>query len=286
MTEYAIKSVGPDTVEGLAIPYGIDTDGEQFTPETDLCLGWFGKSGRPLLYNHGLPVSSKATDPGVEVLGRQIEYEERPDGVWAQAQLDISNRYRKAVDRLIEEGRLGFSSGSVPHLARTKSSGIITRWPWVELSLTPIPAHPGGMVHYAVKSADFFQHMEEAGTDPTSFLKAALGAVLEDDRNGSPDPDSLDDKAGRVSAALDEFRDHARAAAEMRVKAGRVLSSANRDRIAKALASKEAVLGAYADLEALLAETDPATADAAKSALALAAALAEVSLNPYAVPMK
>jgi hypothetical protein len=54
----------------------------------------------------------------------------------------------------------------------------------------------------------------------------------------------------------------------MRAKAGRVLSAANRDRIAKALASKEAVLGAYADLEALLTETDPQAADAAKAALA------------------
>jgi hypothetical protein len=140
------------------------------------------------------------------------------------------------------------------------------------------------VVTHTVKSADFFQHMEESGTDLTSFLKAALGAVLEDDRSGSPDPDSLDDKAGRVSAAVDEFRSHAREAAEMRVKAGRVLSSANRDRIAKALASKDAVLAAYADLEALLTETDPETA--AKSVLLLEAALAEVTLNRYAAPMR
>jgi hypothetical protein len=106
--------------------------------------------------------------------------------------------------------------------------------------------------------------LEEAEVDLTAFLKSALGAVLSDDRNASPDPDSLDDKAGRVSAAVDEFRDHARAAAEMRTKAGRVLSASNRERIAKALASKEAVLTAYGDLEALLAETDPEAA--AKSA--------------------
>jgi N-acyl-D-aspartate/D-glutamate deacylase len=260
MIDFALKRVSPDVVEGLAIPYGVDTDGEQFTPDTDLCLDWFpgGKSGRPVLYDHGLEA------PGPSVIGRQTEYEERPDGRWAQAQLIKNHQYRKAVDRLVEEGALGFSSGAMAHLATfNKRTRAITRWPWVELSLTPIPAHPGAMVH-AVKSADAFRHMEEAEVDMTAFLKSALGAVLSDDRNASPDPDSLDDKAGRVSAAVDEFRDHARAAAEMRTKAGRVLSASNRERIAKALASKEAVLTAYGDLEALLAETDPEAA--AKSA--------------------
>jgi hypothetical protein len=277
--DMAIKRVGPDTVEGLAIPYGVDVDGEQFDAETDLCLDWFGKSGRPVIYDHGLDEKG----PSVTVIGRQIEYEERPDGKWAQAQLDRNQRYRKAVDRLVEEGALGFSSGSMGHLARVdRKSGRITRWPWIELSLTPIPAHLGAQVHYA-KSADLFRHLEDAEVDLTSFLKSALGAVLEDDRDGAPGTESLDDKAGRVAAAVDEFRDHARSSAEMRAKAGRVLSAANRDRIAKALASKDAVLGAYADLEALLAETDPQQADAAKSALALEAALAEVAMNRYAV---
>ena len=251
MTDFAIKRVAPDTVEGLAIPYGVDVDGEQFTAETDLCLEWFGKSGRPVLYDHGLD------EPGPSVIGRQVEYEERADGRWAQAQLNRNHRYRKAVDGLVEQGALGFSSGAMPHLARVdRKSGHIERWPWVELSMTPIPANPAGLVHYA-KSAEMFRHLEEAEVDMTSFLKAALGAVLDDDRNATPGTESLDAKAGRVSAALDEFRDHARAAAEMRTKAGRVLSAANRERIAKALASREAVMAAYADLEGLLVETDP-----------------------------
>jgi hypothetical protein len=230
-----------------------------------------------VIYDHGLDEKGPSVDvhrPAGRVRGA-------PDGKWAQAQLDRNHRYRKAVDRLVEEGALGFSSGSMPHLARVdRKSGRIERWPWIELSLTPIPAHLGAQVHYT-KSADLFRHLEDAEVDLTSFLKSALGAVLEDDRDGAPGSESLDDKAGRVAAAVDEFRDHARSSAEMRAKAGRVLSAANRDRIAKALASKEAVLGAYADLEALLSETDPEAA--AKAALALEAALAEVAMNRYAV---
>lgn len=260
MTELALKRVARDTVEGLAIPYGVDTDGEQFTRDTDLCLDWFGKSGRPVLYDHGLDA------PGASVIGRQTEYEEREDGLWAQSQLARNHRYRKAVDKLIDEGALGYSSGAMPHLATvSKRSGAIVRWPWVELSLTPIPAHPGTFVHYNVKSAAFLEHLDGDDTQLSIAAVKAIAAGL--DPEASPATETLDDKAGRVSAAVDELREHARAAAEMRAKAGRVLSSANRERIAKALASREAVLEAYSDLEKLLTETDP---DADKSALWMA----------------
>lgn len=256
--DLAIKSVGPDTVEGLAIPYGPDVDGEQFTADTDLCLDWFGKSGRPALYDHGLD------KPGPVLMGRQVDYEQREDGIWAQTQLDRNKRYRKAVDRLIEEGALAYSSGAMPHLVKIGKSGVIERWPWVELSLTPIPAHPGTFVHYNVKSAAFLEHLEDADTQLSIAAVKAIAAGLGSDE--TPVPESLDEKAGRVSAAVDEFRDHARSAAEMRAKAGRILSAANRERIAKAVASKEAVLAAYGDLEALLAETDPEAADKAADA--------------------
>lgn len=267
-TSYAaVKRVAPDVIEGIAIPFGglkggRDFDDERFTADTDLCIDWFGPSGRPLLYHHGMDAAVKAS-----VTGRQVEFEVRDDGVWAQSQLDKHHRYRRAIDQLIEEEALGYSSGAMPHLATKSRDGTITRWPWVELSLTPTPAAgPLSAVHY-VKSADVIEHFAEAGTEiPLAALKAL--AAWADQRDAAPDPESLDEKAGRVSAAIDVFRDHARSAAQMRAKAGRVLSGANRDRIAKALASRDAVLAAYADLEALLAETDPETATKAAAALA------------------
>jgi len=44
----------------------IPPDGEAFSPDTDFCFEWFGKSGRPVLYHHGL-------DPtiGPAVIGRR-----------------------------------------------------------------------------------------------------------------------------------------------------------------------------------------------------------------------
>lgn len=266
ITYRAVKRVNADTIEGLALPYGglfggFDVDGDRFTPKTDFALEWFGRSGRPLLYDHGLDNSMKTS-----VIGRQIDYEERAEGIWAQAQIDKNARFRKAVDRLIEEEAVGFSSGAMPHLAKKSADGSITSWPWVELSLTPIPAAGDLAVPHYVKASDLLGRLEAVGTTmPSAALKAI--ASWADDRDAGSDTSSLDDQAGRVSAAIVEFRDHARASAEMRAKSGRVLSAANRERLAKALASKDAVLEAYADLEALLDETDPEAATKAADAI-------------------
>lgn len=250
--ERAVKFVGPDTIEGLAFPFDSpDTDAETFTKATDYCEDWF-PAGRPLLYHHGLDPVHKAVK-----VGRQTEYEDREGGRWAQSQLEANAKYRKHIDALIERGALGYSSGAYPHLATKNARGQITRWPWVELSLTPIPAHPGTLgVHY-VKSADFLDLFEE---DVPPLVEAAIKALddwASSDLIAGPGSGSLEEKAGRVTAAVAELHDHARAHHEMRTKTGRVLSAVNRERIATALASKEAVMAAYSDLEALLAETDP-----------------------------
>jgi len=182
----ALKFVGPDTVEGLAIPWGSpddrDLDGEFFTKATDLCLDWFGKAGRPVLYDHGLDDDLKS-----ETIGRQVDYEVRDEGVWAQAQLSRNARYRKAVDQLIAEGALGYSSGAMGHLATKSAGGEITRWPWVELSMTPIPANPVTIVHF-VKSAALMAHLDAAGD--------AFGEA----------PDEWMLKAGRVLSAATRTR--------------------------------------------------------------------------------
>jgi hypothetical protein len=264
LVERAVKFVGPDTVEGLAIPFGsYDTDGEMFTKATDLCLDWFPQ--RPLLYHHGLDSAHKTSKVGIV----PPDFEERESGIWMQGQLDRSARYRKAIDALIEKGALGYSSGAYAHLATKNRRGEITRWPFVELSLEPTPSHPATLgVHY-IKSAAFLDEFE---VDVPPAVKAAIEALdswagTTDEAEAQTGPSALEAKAGRVSAAVAELRDHARASFDMRAKAGRVLSAANRDRINTALASREAVLAAYSDLEALLAETDPEAKSAALASL-------------------
>lgn len=256
VTYRAVKRVSADIIEGPAMPFGFDVDGEAFTSDTDFCFDWFGKSGRPFLFDHGLDPALKG-----QVFGRQVDYELRDEGVWAQVQLDRNARYRKAIDGLIEQGAIGFSSGAMPHLATKNLKGEITRWPWVELSGTPIPAHPAALnVHY-VKSADAIRHLEAVSIQIPDPLKAALAALDEwADSRGSdqlPDTASLVEKAGRVTAAVTDLRDHARAYADMRGKSGRVLSAQTRERLMRHPASLRELAD---DFDGLLTEADAVNA--------------------------
>lgn len=128
------------SIEGLGMPFGgpfggRDLHGQFFSAKTNFALDWFGE--RPLLYHHGLDA-----DAGLSVVGRVISAKTTDLGVWVQAQLEQSSEYFDAIRQLIAAGKLFFSSGSMAHLvAADHKSGEITRWPWVELSLTPTPAN-------------------------------------------------------------------------------------------------------------------------------------------------
>ena len=265
----AVKFVGPDTIEGPAFLFGSplkdgrDVHGERFAPETDLCIEWFGKSGRPVLYEHGLDRTIKTA-----VVGRQVEFETRDEGIWAQSQLDLNAKYRKAIDRLIEQEALGYSGGAMAHLAtKNARTGFLTRFPWVELSLTPIPANPGNLgVHY-VKSATVIEHLEAVDLPLPEPLKAALAALDEWAETRDDDPLAglkFADHADRLLDGVREFHDRASEVAAMRAKSGRVLSAATRERLANHPGSLRQLAD---DLDALLADADSEKSDPGKSAL-------------------
>lgn len=251
----AVKFVAPDTIEGPIFQFGrIDTDGEQFTPDTDFCLEWFGKSGRPVLYEHGLDPDLKSA-----VIGRQTDYEVRAEAIWAQSELNRHARYRKTVDAMIEQGIIGYSGGAMPHLARKSRTGQITRFPWVEASLTPTPSEPANLGVYYVKSADALAHMAEVDIDVPAPLKAALAAL--DEWAESRDTDSLPDGL-KVADLIDRLSVDGPAWVKARLdwyaKSGRVLSAATRERLVRHPASLRELAD---DLDELLA-----TADAPKEA--------------------
>ena len=152
MQEKTVKMVDEsgDRVGGYLLVWGAaqqrDMHGEYFTPATDVGLDWYER--RPLLYHHGLDGALKAAVIGViDTL--------RPDeiGLWAEAQLDLHKRYVRAVQRLVDQGALGWSSGSLPHLVEVEEGGCIKRWPIVEGSLTPTPAEPRRTDARTLKSA-------------------------------------------------------------------------------------------------------------------------------------
>jgi hypothetical protein len=111
-------------------PQRRDLQGEYFTRETELGLDWYDR--RPVLYHHGLDGNLKAAIIGVIDTLRLDEI-----GVWAEAQLDMRQRYVRAVHRLIERGILGWSSGSL-----TASGRGDGRWLYQTLAHRRRQPHP------------------------------------------------------------------------------------------------------------------------------------------------
>ncbi len=171
----AIKSLDAENgrVGGYLVVWGSaeqrDLQGEYFTPQTDLCLEWY--PARPVLYHHGLDGSLKAAVIGVIDTLRVDEV-----GVWAEAQLDLRQRYVRTVQRLVDKGVLAWSSGSLPHLVQVAGDGRIERWPLVEGSLTPAPAEPRRTDVQTLKSA-----YAALGLDVTR-LEAAGGGQHDEQR--------------------------------------------------------------------------------------------------------
>ncbi len=145
-----VKMLAEGRVGGYLVVWGgpnqPDLHGEYFTPETQLYLDWFAT--RPVLYHHGLDGTVKAAIVGVLDTLRADDV-----GLWAEAQLDLRERYVQAVHDLVDRGVLGWSSGSLPHLVKVAQDGRITHWPIVEGSLTPTPAEPRHTDVQTLKSA-------------------------------------------------------------------------------------------------------------------------------------
>lgn len=167
----AVKFTGDakDKIEGWGIPYGGPINGKDvhrqfFSAKTQFALDWFDE--RPLLYAHGF-------DEELELVpvGRVKSWVVKDKGVWVEAQIDQSNEYFKDIQRLIDEKRLFFSSGSVDHLVQVnKKTGEIETWPWIELSLTPRPANLFASLDFATAE----KHCKDAGIDMPIAVKDAM----------------------------------------------------------------------------------------------------------------
>jgi HK97 family phage major capsid protein len=130
-----IKSINDDqaVVAGYGVIYGgEDLEGENFQPDTDFMLDLVPV--KMVFYDHTLQHEVK------HMLGNAT-VTPNDSGLWVEAQLDRHKVYVNEILRLVEEGILGWSSGSVGHLVEREGK-TIKRWPIIEFSLTPTPAEP------------------------------------------------------------------------------------------------------------------------------------------------
>ncbi|RMH01699.1 MAG: hypothetical protein D6706_01505, partial [Chloroflexi bacterium] len=163
-------------VEGYLISWGnpndVDLHGEYFTPRTELCLDWF--SERPVLYHHGLDGSV-----GLRQIGKIKTVKADDVGVWVRAQIDLRDRYARAVYDMIKTHEFGWSSGSVDHLVKIAPNGEIVTWPLIEGSITPSPAQPAKTTVRPLDN-DFEEQspqLVEMSGQPVVSVKALQSAV-------------------------------------------------------------------------------------------------------------
>lgn len=151
----AIKLLSADAdhyrIGGYGVLYGgRDLDGETFAPDTDYNLDLVPR--KPVYYDHA---QRDVKSP----LGYVADLKSDADGIWVEAELSRSNQYIDRVMALVNAGRLGWSSGSIAHLAQ-RDAGVIKHWPIVEFSLTPTPAEPRTLGVRELKSMDLGQAVE------------------------------------------------------------------------------------------------------------------------------
>jgi hypothetical protein len=188
----AIKALGDGRVGGHLVLFSTandpDLEGEFFTKETDFDL--LDDEGITSVYfQHGLDPVLKNTRLGRGTLALDDV------GVWIDAQLELRDDYERAVYSLVEQEKMGWSSGTAPSLIAREPAGKSTwikNWPLgLDGSLTPIPAEP------RLLAMPLKMFAKSISVD----LHAAVQALLEDAGDASAE-DVLSKKRIAVTSIL------------------------------------------------------------------------------------
>jgi len=176
----AVKSVGKDTVRGYLALWGdpdtVDIESEFFTGAKSPigATDFWDKTlslPRPLTWSHA---QDKATKQIAQV-GALVELGDDDIGRWYVAQLDLSHRYRKAIDKLISQRAIGTSSDSAPqYVIRqpvSKGATWLKQWPLFAAALTTTPCEPR-----QIGSVDYFKSL---GIDLGELALGTEAAQLE-----------------------------------------------------------------------------------------------------------
>lgn len=204
----AVKALGGGKIGGhliLFTPNSPDLQGDYFTKDTDFFLE--NGETRPILYRHGAHPVIKSRKLGRATLTVDDV------GVFLEGELNLRDNYEKAIYKLAEMGKLGWSSGSMGHLVTKKPNGKsleIVSWPIGEASLTPNPVE-GRTAAIPLKSLeemeildDYIKELEQVeqdeqfSIDGIPAIKAFCEAVA---------PMSLKDGSHRSESAADAAKE-------------------------------------------------------------------------------
>jgi hypothetical protein len=181
-----VKALPDGRLGGYLIRFGNDQEpdltGDYFTKDTD-----FGDTDKTDIYwEHGMD----------RKIGKRklAKGELRIDdiGVWVETQLQRRDKYEAAIYELAKAGKLGWSSGTAPHLVEREPVGkawYIKTWPLgLDASMTVTPAEPRGTDIVPLKSLSLDSDIDAIKLAPKEAEAEAAG-------DAAPAPEVLEQKA-------------------------------------------------------------------------------------------
>ncbi len=177
----SVKALGDGRIGGYLVLFGdvkhTDASSKKdfFEAETDYDLERSTKS--TVYYAHGRDQNIKQKKLAIG------EMKADDVGVWIESQLDLRDRYEKAIYGLAEKGALGWSSGTATHLCVREEikegdevvAHKIIKWPLgLDASLTPTPAEPRTAA-VAIKELEELPTIEELLGEPIPSEEKATG---------------------------------------------------------------------------------------------------------------
>jgi hypothetical protein len=116
-----------------------DLVGDYFKKTT--YLGARDGDGVDVLFHHGKPLA-KGLESLSQHLFAPVKSTRDELQVWGKHVLDMADGYERMVFDLVKSGKLGWSTGAVPHQVIRESDGELKRWLVGETSYTPVPCEP------------------------------------------------------------------------------------------------------------------------------------------------
>lgn len=219
----AVKALGDGKIGGYGVLFTSaddpDLQGDYFTKSTALELQ--DRTSVLTIWDHGMDKTLKRKQ-----IGRST-YKADDVGVWFETKLEEADGYEKAIYELAKRGKLGWSTGSAPHLVErtpVKKAFEIKAWPIIEISLTPVPVEPrtSALPLKSVTHVDLATLIKEpeadTGDQPVPFTTKALEEALSAAYN-----DDLDTHSLKVATAVEELiAHHAKVATASDVLSGRM----------------------------------------------------------------
>lgn len=160
---FEVKAIGDGKVEGQLVRFSGPHDPDKsmfrdyFTKSTDFDSEFPARTS--IYYHHGLD-----RRVGKQRIGYgEMSLKSDGSGIWIEGSLDMGNPNAVNAYKRVENGEMGWSTGTLMHLVERKSVGRaneVLRWPLgKDASLTPIPADPANLA-YAIKGLTEFGEEE------------------------------------------------------------------------------------------------------------------------------